>query len=215
MTYNPDIHHRRSIRLRDYDYSSVGAYFVTMCVQNHECLFGEIVDGGMVLNDAGRMIQATWEALPESHQVVQLDEFQVMPNHFHGIVILNDCRGESCIRPVCIRPTCIRPVSVGNADGHIEDENQGEHKVRPYVHPNGTDENSLGRVIQALKSLTTHTYVTGVKESNWPPFPGKLWQRNYYERVIRNDDELNRAREYIMNNPLKWDLDTENPVQIL
>jgi len=197
MSYNPDIHHRRSIRLRDYDYSSAGAYFFTLCVQSRECLFGDIVDGDMMLNDAGRMIQVIWEALPERFHFAQLDEFRVMPNHFHGIVILNHGRGESCIRPV----------SLDSTDGDGEDQNQGEHKVRPY----GTGENSLGRVIQAFKSLTTLAYVKGVNHLTWPPFPCNLWQRNYYERVIRNHNELTRARDYVVNNPMKWRMDKENP----
>ncbi len=195
--FNPDIHRRRSVRLKDYDYSKAGAYFVTVCVQHRECLFGSVSNGEMLLNDAGRMIKAIWEELPERFKILQLDQFIVMSNHFHGIIILNDCRGESCIRPDVVNVS-------GVADGT---GTKGDHKDRPY----GTVDNSLGRIIQAFKSLTTHAYVNGVNNLDWPTFPGRLWQRNYYEHIIRNEDELTRARQYIINNPLKWELDEENP----
>ena len=105
--------------------------------------------------------------------------------------MLNDRRGESCIRPL---PT-----------GDHKD--QGDHKDRPY----GTHADSLGRILQAFKSLTTVEYIRGVKQSNWSPFPGRLWQRNYYDRIIRDEKELNAARKYIAENPLKWAEDKDNP----
>jgi REP element-mobilizing transposase RayT len=190
MTYNPDIHHRHSSRLRDYDYSAAGAYFVTICTQGRECLFGEVIDGAMVLNDAGRMVLGMWRALPERFPNVATDEFVVMPNHVHGIILLNDRRGEPRVRPIS---------GFGMK--------QGDHKDRPY----GTGDFSLGRVCQAFKSLTTVEYVRGVKDYQWPSFPGRLWQRNYFERVIRDEGELGAIREYIRNNPLKWEQDEENP----
>src|SRR5208337_4586349 len=88
--YNPEIHRRRSIRLRGYDYSSSGAYFVTVCIKNKECLFGEIVDGMMRLNHAGELIREIWEALPKRYDDIDLDSFVVMPNHVHGIIVLID-----------------------------------------------------------------------------------------------------------------------------
>ncbi|HID28413.1 MAG TPA: transposase, partial [Desulfobacterales bacterium] len=90
MKYNPEIHHRRSIRFKGYDYSQTGAYFVTICTQNRECLFGDIVNEKMVLNDAGRMIQTIWDEMPEHYFGVAMDIFQIMPNHVHGIVILTN-----------------------------------------------------------------------------------------------------------------------------
>jgi putative transposase len=203
MSNSPNTPNRRSNRLPDYDYYSAGAYFVTICVQHRECLFGAIVDDDMKLNDAGRMIQMTWNSMPKHLPVVLIDEFVVMPNHFHGILIIEPGSGSD-----------IHHVS-GNFDhvsSHFAEkswhENQGEHKVHPY----GTDENSLGRVIQMFKSLTTLTYAKGVTCQSWPRFSSKLWQRNYYDRVIRNNDELDRARDYVVNNPMKWALDRENPV---
>jgi len=198
MKYNPDIHHRQSVRLREYDYSADGAYFVTLCTQDRECLFGDIRDGVMTLSDAGRMVASVWGELATQYPGVEVDGHVVMPNHFHGIVMLTDRRGESCIRPPF--DPCARP----------EMMNQGDHKDRPY----GTEAGTLGRVVQAFKSITTNAYIRGVKDHDWPPFPGRLWQRNYYERVIRDEQEMCTIREYITCNPAKWAEDKENPVMI-
>ena len=211
MAFNPEKHHRRSIRLKGYDYSMAGAYFVTMCVSNRQRLFGNVIDGKMILNEAGRMVETIWMQLAIRFEFIELDEFTVMPNHFHGILVLSG-RGESCIRPVsdesCIRTdsdescictgrgeSCIRPSTVS-----------GDHKDRP----DGTLPGTVGRVIQAFKSISTHEYINGVKHKNWTPFPGKLWQRNYYEHIIRDDESLKRIRAYIINNPLQWAYDREN-----
>jgi len=103
MKYDPDIHHRRSIRLREYDYSSTGAYFVTTCTQGRECLFGDVVDEAIRLDPAGESVWAAWDELPERFPNIVMDEFVVMPNHFHGIIILNepdddvDCRDSDGI----------------------------------------------------------------------------------------------------------------------
>ncbi|MBN2673228.1 MAG: transposase [Deltaproteobacteria bacterium] len=243
MTYNPDTHHRRSIRLTGYNYAAVGAYFVTICTQHRECFFGEIANREMILNDSGRMVFKCWQWLEEQFNFVQLDQFVIMPNHFHGIIHLN-CTGESCIRPIpeahppctgesCIRPipeahppctgeSCIRPdhsntlfKSVYNKQG--ASHKQGEHKVRPYKPngdnlPNGTADGTIGRIVQAFKSKSTHQYITGVKQHNWPAFDKRLWQRNYYERILRNDDELDIRRQYIETNPFNWNDDKYNPV---
>lgn len=93
MTYNPEIHHRRSIRLKEYDYSKAGAYFVTVCAWNRECLFGEIKNGEILLNELGDMVMKCWDSIPTHFPHVERDEFIVMPNHIHGIIIMNNCRG--------------------------------------------------------------------------------------------------------------------------
>ena len=169
---------------------------MTICTRHCEPLFGDIVEGAMQQNDAGRVVADVWMTLPQRFPNVTIDEFTVMPNHLHGILVFPDCnndyrRGESCIRPF----------------QHDGCHNQGDLKDRPY----GTLDGSVGRIVQAFKSLTTNTYIQGVKNKNWPPFPGKLWQRNYYERIIRDEDELHNARQYIRENPLKWETDSENP----
>lgn len=192
--YNPEIHHRHSIRLKDYDYSQPGAYYVTICIQGKVCLLGDIADGVMAVNDAGKMIEKWWCKLPEKFEVIELDEYVVMPNHFHGII--NIVRADLCVGivgadpSVCTVCTVIRNKNI----------NQGEHTGSP-----------LHRIVQWFKTMTTNEYIHDVKKYNWPPFSGKLWQRNYYEHVIRNEDELNKIREYIVLNPATWHEDDENP----
>jgi len=185
--------HRHSLRLQDYDYTHEGAYFVTVCLKERACLFGDISDGKMILNDAGRTAEKCWNDIPTHFPHIELDEFVIMPNHVHGIIVIN-CRGESRIRP-----------------GDFHEPNSGDHKDRPY----GTTAGSIGRIIQAFKSRVTHEYIMGVRHQMWAPFNGKLWQRNYYEHVIRDDASLNLIRQYIMDNPPRWAEDEENPARAL
>jgi len=110
MKYNSDIHHRRSIRLKGYDYSKAGAYFVSICTQNRQCVFGEIVDDRMVLNGAGRMIQIVWNEIPWKYPGIETDEFVVMPNHIHGIVVV--VRAGPCGCPGTGRPRGVAPTGM-------------------------------------------------------------------------------------------------------
>jgi putative transposase len=237
MKYDSDIHHRHSLRLSGYDYSQERAYFVTVCAQGRECLFGGVDNGEIKLNDAGLMVQDIWKNMPDRFPSACIDMFIVMPNHFHGIIILSG-RGEPCVRPgFCDRPhpdVCpgLR-IDNGHLSGkHVEHNHgqhgaqkhgqgeqkhgQGEHKVRPYEQnngrPRGTIHGSVGRIVQAFKSITTDEYIRGVKKCDWKPFPKRLWQRNFYEHIIRNENELARIREYIINNPASWNSDEENPL---
>ncbi len=194
MKYDPGIHHRRSIRLKHYDYAAVGAYFVTICTQGRECLFGEIVAGVIRLNNAGNMIQDVLSNLPIKYIGIEIDEFIVMPNHVHTIIFLNTNVGAG--------PRAC-PENLGS---NIKALKGQPHGVAPTM--------SLPDVVHRFKSLTTYRYRYGVKQIGWPPFPGKLWQRNYYEHIIRNEYDLNEIREYIANNPLKWEYDKENPQNI-
>ena len=177
-------HHRRSIRLPDYDYMTPGAYFITVCAQNSQCLLGEAVDGRLRLNEAGRMIQTVWDELPLHYPNVEIDTFVVMPNHVHGIIVLTD-------GPVGAAPRG-RPDGIGQAQGPA-----------PTL--------SLPDVMHRFKTMTTKRYTDGVKQSKWPPFAKHLWQRGYFEHVIRRTDKMNRIREYILQNPLRWKFDRENP----
>ena len=193
---------RRSIRLPHFDYASPGAYPITITTRDHKCLFGQCFSGKVALNGAGQLIENIWRELPVRFPFVELDEFVIMPNHIHGILCLFG-RGEPCVRP--------------QRHGKPDLFTTGDHKDRPYDYsdlkenPDGTTVGSIGRIIQAFKSLATNEYARGVKDSGWQPFPDKLWQRNYYEHVIRNDDELARVRQYIVDNPLQWELNRENP----
>ena len=179
MGFDPERHHRRSLRLKGYDYTQAGAYFVTICTQDRACLFGEVVGDAMRLNDAGRMVVAEWERLAKRFPGVELDAFVVMPNHVHGILVITD------------------PVGAGLVPAH----DGATTRVAPTV----------GDIVGAFKSRTTVGYIHGVKARGWPPFRRRLWQRNYYEHIIRHDESLNRIRRHIAENPLRWHLDRENP----
>ena len=180
MKYNPSKDHRRSLRLRDYDYTQAGAYFVTIVAQGRRCLFGTIEREETRLNKAGRMVHAVWSELPVYYPGIETDVFVVMPNHFHGIIDLVGATPRGCPPP---------------ADAHSP--------TRTAI--------SLPDVLHRFKTLTTKKYTDGVKRLGWPRFVDRLWQRNYYEHVIRNDESLNRIREYIINNPARWSFDPENP----
>jgi len=190
MPYDANNKHRRSIRLPDYDYSTPGAYFVTICTQNSMCAFGEIVNEEMQQAPAGEMVRYWWGEIPNKYLNVEIDDtFVIMPNHIHGTIIIRNVGADRCVCP-----------SNENVSTN-KSKKPGEHIGSP-----------LQQVIQWYKTMTTNAYIHGVKESGWPPFEGKLWQRNYYEHVIRNDRELQRVREYIMLNPIRWALDKENPI---
>ena len=179
MNYNPEIHHRQSIRLRNYDYSETGAYFVTIVTQSRLCMFGDVAGGNLCLNDRGAMISDAWQNLSLRFPNIELDAFVLMPNHIHGIIVI-----EKAL-----------PTDGRDPDGA---------GTRPAP-------TTLGNIVGAFKSITTDMYIDGVKRSGWPGFPGKLWQRNYYEHVIRDEKDLSAIREYIVNNPDLWEEDTENP----
>jgi hypothetical protein len=135
---------RRSIRLKGYDYAGAGAYFVTICAQNRECLFGRIEDGQMILNDAGRMVDMVWDQLPIRFPHLELDEFIVMPNHIHGI-LSSHRRGEPCVRPDCVRPVSPGDQPSGNNDTSGDHNTQtGDHKDRPYMAPDTVGYRKLG-----------------------------------------------------------------------
>ncbi|MCG3116452.1 MAG: hypothetical protein LLH30_12300 [Candidatus Manganitrophus sp. SA1] len=158
--YNREIHHRRSIRLKEHDYSQAGAYFVTVCTQNQECLFGEVIEGEMRLNEAGKTINRWWKELNQKFKTIETDVFIVMPNHIHGMITIvgADLR--------------VRPGRKG--ENRTADTKQGAHIGAP-----------LHKIIQWFKTMTTNEYIYGIKQLNWQPFSGKLWQRNYYEHIIR------------------------------
>lgn len=187
MKYDPAIHHRRSIRLQGYDYSQAGAYFVTLCTQNRECLFGKIVTGEMRMNDAGQIVADEWLKTAEIRDEIELYEWVVMPNHFHGIVVIADGRGDPPVAPM---------------NGTTISGEQGDRQVAPT----GPQPRSIGAVMAGFKSAVTKR----INELRQTP-GAKLRQRNYWEHIVRNEPELNRIREYIHNNPAQWELDKLHP----
>ena len=184
---------RKANRLEGYDYLQAGCYFVTICVQSREELFGEIIDGEMVANAAGKMVETIWNELPEFYRGIETDQFQVMPNHVHGIIVItgNEFHHRTIGTGPRACPDCVHPPK-GQPQG-----------VVPTL--------SLSDIVHRFKSLAAHRYITGVKDGEWRPFDRKLWQRSFYDHVIRDDEDLYRVREYIQNNPLQWALDEYNP----
>lgn len=192
---------RKSIRLKDFDYSNIGGYFITICSQNMRCLFGEVENGEMKPNLFGKMVEMEWKNLETRFPQIELDVWTAMPNHFHGIVMI-------LRRPEMVtanNPSPIRAMTsiARTSEPRVRLLLAGEDKLHPY----GTEEGSLGRIMQAFKSITTVTFLKTLKESGRRSESGKLWHRNYYEHVIRNESDLAMIREYIQNNPLRWELD--------
>ncbi|MED7788784.1 transposase [Francisella sp. 19X1-34] len=189
---------RKNLRLKYYDYSSNGAYFVTICVNNRECLFGDIIDGQICLNDAGQMVERIYHDLENKFANIQCGEYVIMPNHFHCVIhICNDGYRTNERANIEFVPTKV-PVGVNLCvDLKLE---KGEHVDTP-----------LHKIIQWFKTMTTNAYINGVKTKNWQPFDKRLWQRNYYEHIIRNEKSYNEIIKYIQLNPLKWELDELNP----
>jgi putative transposase len=205
IKYDPKIRHRRSIRLKGYDYSQAGAYFITICVRDSECLFGEIVNDEMILNEYGKIANDEWGKLPQRFPNFELDVFQIMPNHMHGIIVLNDYAGATL------------------ADAHHDGAG---------VNPAPTK--TIGDMVGAYKSLVANECLkifklnwetgmgigisgaggnegqrTGANEGERAGASpahtmGKLWQRNYYEHIIRNEQSYQTISNYIIHNPANW-----------
>ena len=183
MMFDPQKHHRRSIRLKGYDYTQPGVYFITICTQNRLCLFGEVVDGEMVLNELGEIVRNEWLKTAQLRSRVVLDEFVIMPNHMHGIIILIDSNGRGTLQRA---PTAQRAPTIEQFGKPTSD--------------------SIPTIVRLFKSATTHR-INALRGT--PGLP--VWQRNYYEHIVRNEQSLNRIRQYIAENPLLWHLDRENP----
>jgi REP element-mobilizing transposase RayT len=167
---------RKDMRIPGFDYGQPGGYFVTVCAEGRRPIFGEINQQTMVLNDCGEIVKNCWLWLESHYPYVKLDEFCIMPNHFHGIIFISDIprRGGSRAAPTCL------------------------DKVKP-----------LGQLVGAFKTTSTRR-MNQIKQT-----PGMtIWQRSYYEHIIRDDMDLGRIRQYILDNPLRWSQDQENP-QIL
>ena len=163
--------------MKEYDYSQPGAYFITICVHKGMCLFGQIHDGEVRLNDMGQVVRLEWLRTEIVRPNVLLDEFVIMPNHLHGIIFFEEDAADA----------------------------RATHRVAP-TKPCGPMAGTLGAIIAQLKSASAKQ-INDSRNTR-----GKqIWQRNYYEHVIRNEDELQRVRQYIIDNPIKWELDRENP----
>jgi REP element-mobilizing transposase RayT len=186
MTSNQEFHNRRSTRLKGYDYTLPTAYFVTLVTWQRELLFGEIVDGDVRLNDIGEIVRYGWLWTEEIRRPeVSLDEFIIMPNHLHGIIVIHD----------------LIPSPVGAT--------RGSPLQKHEYPPRGPKPKSLGALIAGFKSSVTKRVN---KHRNLPGHP--IWQRNYFDRIIRDEEELNAVRKYIQSNPSHWEKDEENPANL-
>ena len=187
-----DLPHRRSIRLASHDYAGPATYFVTICASERACLFGEVVDGNMVLNDIGRAIEQEWQRTGALRSNVDLDAFVVMPNHFHGIITVR--------RPtppvIADRLEAPPVVEAGRSVGASRRLARSATNLAP---------GSLGAIVAQFKSATTKRVSSMLGESV------TLWQRNYYEHIVREAADLARIRDYIANNPASWSEGVENP----
>ena len=163
---------RRLTRLRDYDYSRSGGYFVTICTKYRSCLFGVVDNDRVILNQYGEIIQISWLTLPEHYHNAELDVFVVMPNHIHGIIFLTDVGAG--LKPAPTVPAC-------------------------HCHP-------LPEIVRGFKTFSSRK-INELRNMSGTA----LWQRNYYEHVIRRDESLEKIRKYIETNPLRRALDKENP----
>ena len=240
MNYNPAIHHRHSIRLKGYDYSQEGLYFITICCYNRECLFGDVVKGEMVLNEYGTIACNEWFNTPNIRKNVELDVFVIMPNHMHGIIILNGITGrgelhspDNVITDNKITDNVITGIKMGecnfpnNVIGDIKtgecnfpnnvigDIKTGDNiitgikmgdniitgiKMGECNSPLRGPSNNIGAIVRGYKSSVT-------KQFNLLNIGCTVWQRNYYEHIIRNEKSYQTIAEYIVNNPSKWNED--------
>jgi putative transposase len=241
MKYDPQKHHRRSIRLPEYDYSQAGAYFVTICAWGREPLFGEICEGEMRLSAAGLIVESEWKRLAHQFANVYLDAFVVMPNHVHGIIMIHGQVGATRHLPADTHsgnetvsndaltsrdgsPLQIDALSgLAGATRHLPAETHSGNEpmpndvltgpdgspVRPRggsPMPKGPGEGSIGAMIGQFKSRATKR-IWSLPEYDHVP----IWQRNYYEHIIRNQEDYERIRDYIQTNPLCWADDQLHP----
>ncbi len=176
---------RKNIRLKSWDYSSDGAYFVTICTKDRENFFGEIVDGEMMLNEIGLMVEKWWKKIEEKYETVTLDNFIIMPNHIHGIIIIYNVGADPCVGP---------------DEKIFIKQNRQKHGAVPTV----------SSMVQWFKTMAANEYLKKVKNNQWPVFDGKIWQRSFHDRIIRNKDEFLAFQKYILENPRRWEEDQDN-----
>jgi len=207
MKHDSYIHNRKNIRLKAFDYSTSGSYFVTICTGNYEPFFGIVENGEIHSNDVCRIAMECWQGLPERFHKVSLDEFVFMPNHLHGII--NISYNQRVIYHAPTGALIPNHSNMNHDPNGYNDKFVGAQFIAPKkkgVMNAGTMNRTptLGMVVRSFKALATRKIRLSGKEQFG-------WQRNYYEHVIRNEDSLKYIREYIINNPLRWELDRENP----
>jgi REP element-mobilizing transposase RayT len=184
---------RKSLRLRDYDYSLPGGYFVTICVQHRENVFGEIINEEMRLNEIGRIVQQCWQEIPNHFGNVELDAFVIMPNHIHGIIIINE---RDLIHQIPNNKPNHPDVMNPDVMNHVPTEWQLMKNPRL----------TLGKIVRYFKARSSKF----IHDAGYDKFK---WQSRFYEHIIRDDKALSNIRDYIGGNVIKWASDTENTVK--
>lgn len=227
VLYTPHLHHRRSIRLKGYDYSQPGLYFITICCQDRACLFGNVMDGEMKLNDAGKITDEYWMEIPKHFPNTVLHEHIVMPNHIHGIIELTNVRAEN-IPPRQIESTSsewAEPVGAKNFSP-LQSPQQSPPEWAKNISPQPIEstspiwaknispkqtpqqtENISSRPVSPSKTIGSVVRGFKIGVTKWMRQHTDIyhvWQRNYYEHIIRNEKSYLRIAEYIINNPATW-----------
>jgi REP element-mobilizing transposase RayT len=225
-------HQRRSLRLKEYDYSSGGAYFITICTKDRKCLFGEIKDNQMVLNEFGEIAKHFWLEMPHHFPNVELDEFVLMPNHIHGIIIIHDQDARMSNNPAGKNENSPKTNDGKNIETNNNSNEINDKKIVGAIHelplqmsmnelspqsPNNelpTHDNKIQRRKMIVPKIVGFFKMNTAKKINQilNTMGQPVWQRNYYEHIIRNEKSLHQIRQYITNNPSQWNLDTENPL---
>ena len=197
---------RHSPRLPGYDYAQPGAYFITIVTQGRSPLFGDILAGGMRLNPAGEMLAQVCDEMPHSLPGMGWGIYQIMPNHFHAIIELKNVGADPPNSHVgadlCVCPG--QPRRVAPTDGQHTNAPTDAAQNRRLT---------LGDVVGRFKSLTTFRYMQGIRAGHYQPFITRLWQRNYYEHIIRDEKDYQSIFDYIISNPHNWEKDQEYPNQ--
>jgi REP-associated tyrosine transposase len=185
--FDPQKHHRRSIRLPNYDYSQSGAYYITIVTWHRKCLFGDVVDREMVFSKFGLVAKQQWENLPNRFPNITLGAFVIMPNHMHGIIVIMAGRGTA-----------------GDLNNHDDELSRRAPTHEKYQKP---VKGSIPTIVRSYKSSVSYRINLMRGTQDIP-----VWQRNYYEHIIRNERDLQNKTDYIEANPILWADDDENPI---
>lgn len=209
MSYDPHIHDRKSIRLKDNDYTQPGSYFVNICAANRRCILGSVKNSEILLSDIGKIAFDDWLAIPNHYQNISLDTFQIMPNHIHGIIVINESPQPSCRDTTQSCPDVemlkaeLRESRVANSQGHGGAMSLQNSRVRKFGQP---IRGSLSAILGAYKAGVTFSVRAARLHHETP-----LWQSRFYDHIIRDDIELFMIHQYIKLNPLFWEYDIDNP----
>ncbi len=204
MKYDPQKHHRRSVRLKRYDYAIPGWYYLTICTHEREFLFGEIVESQMRPTELGAIAHECWNEIPEHFRRAALDVSIVMPNHLHGIIVIGRDTPSGRTGTPWRAPTESLSPHGRDTPWRVPTAARREAFGKP-------GSGSLATIMRLFKQAVTVRARAHLRAGHGLPL--QVWQENYYEHIIRNEDELNRIREYICNNPLRWPYDPENPAR--